>query len=147
MILDFFFFFFAFPKIWVGRRMGNETFYGNGLIDIRSNNNLPSSVLLATSSPGLFPTHFLREKPWGRGCSPWMVSRFTATMDWSTVWVSSDQKPLAVTDKSPGNPLNKTITLPNCATLRHTNSTDTLLACSRRSDNAVRREAREWEKK
>ena len=42
----FFFFFFAFPKIWVGRTMGNETFYGNGLIDIRSNNNLPSSVLL-----------------------------------------------------------------------------------------------------
>ena len=75
-----------------------------------------------------------------------MVSRFTATMDWSTVWVSSDQKPLAVTDKSPGNPLNKTITLPNCATLRQTNSTDTLLACSRRSDNAVRREAREQEK-
>ena len=26
--------------------MGNETFYGNGLIDIRSNNNLPSSVPL-----------------------------------------------------------------------------------------------------
>ena len=41
-----FFFFFAFPKIWVGRTMGNETFYGNGLIDIRSNNNLPSSVFL-----------------------------------------------------------------------------------------------------
>ena len=26
--------------------MENETFYGNGLIDIRSNNKLPSSVLL-----------------------------------------------------------------------------------------------------
>ena len=45
VILEFFFFF-AFPKIWVGRPMGNETFYGNGLIDIRSNNNLPSSVPL-----------------------------------------------------------------------------------------------------
>ena len=29
MILEFFFF--TFPKKWVGRAMGNETFYGDGL--------------------------------------------------------------------------------------------------------------------
>ena len=29
MILDFFFF--TFPKKWVGRAMGNETFHGDGL--------------------------------------------------------------------------------------------------------------------
>ena len=31
MILNVFFFFFTFPKTWVGRAMGNETFYGDGL--------------------------------------------------------------------------------------------------------------------
>ena len=25
-------------------------------------------MIVSTSSPGLFPTHFLREKPWRRGC-------------------------------------------------------------------------------
>ena len=31
VIRNFFFFFFTFPKTWVGRAMGNETFYGDGL--------------------------------------------------------------------------------------------------------------------
>ena len=30
-ILEFFFFFLTFPKKWVGRAMGNETCYGDGL--------------------------------------------------------------------------------------------------------------------
>ena len=93
-----------------------------------------------------WPNRYLEQQQSAIFCSPWMVSRFTATVDWSTVWVSSGQPPLSVTDKSPGNPLNKTITLPNCTTLRQTNSPDALLACSRRSDNGVRREAREREK-
>ena len=35
MILNFFFFF-TFPKKWVGRAMGNETFYGDGLSHLRN---------------------------------------------------------------------------------------------------------------
>ena len=34
MILEFFFF--TFPKKWVGRAMGNETFYGDGLKSVYS---------------------------------------------------------------------------------------------------------------
>ena len=37
MNLDFFSFFFTFRKKWVGRAMGNETFYWDGLIYLMYN--------------------------------------------------------------------------------------------------------------
>ena len=53
MILDFFFFFFTFLKKWVGRAMGNETFYGDALIG--GSNSIFNSLSPESDQCQIFP--------------------------------------------------------------------------------------------